>query len=307
MAYTSIHSIKTTLKKAIQYICNEEKTEHQLNISSYGCSPINASEDFEQVRKQYHSESKNLARHFIQSFHPEDDIDENAAHKIGEQFCEEYLKGEFQYVLATHNDKGHIHNHVIFNNINFKTGKVYNSHYRIKEIEEISNHICKDNGLHVIETEETLEQLIKHPKRNSKSYYEVMETKKGMSWKAIFQDNIDKNVLQSKNYEDFLTLMMRDGYIFDDSKKYLSFQALGQERMTRCREKTLGVDYTREKIKERISKKGTLDLNKEEKKKQPKTFSLRNKLKDNIDQAIQKSNTYDEFLSHADCKIKLDK
>ena len=112
MAVTKNHPINVTLKKALDYICNPDKTDGALLIHSYGCSPETADMEFEWTREQAREPGPHLARHLIQAFSPGETTPEQA-HEIGKQFADEVLGGRFEYVLTTHIDRNHIHNHVI--------------------------------------------------------------------------------------------------------------------------------------------------------------------------------------------------
>lgn len=120
MAVTKNHPINSTLKKAIQYICNPEKTDGTLLIDSYDCTPETADIEFEWTRKRAKGNGKesHLARHFIQAFEPGETTPEQA-HEIGKKLADEILGGKYEYFLSTHIDRGHIHNHIIFNDVNF--------------------------------------------------------------------------------------------------------------------------------------------------------------------------------------------
>ena len=137
MAITKIHPIKSTLKAALDYIMNSDKTDEKILISSLNCNPITAHLEFEQTKIECNSKAKVLARHLIQSFFPGETTAEEA-HQIGIELCEKILKGKYEYVLTTHIDKGHIHNHILFNNVSFETGKAYQSNK--KTYHQIRNH-----------------------------------------------------------------------------------------------------------------------------------------------------------------------
>ena len=126
MAITKIHPIKSTLSLAIDYITSTDKTDEQILISSDGCSPATAHLQFMNTREVNNTRGTVLARHLIQSFVP-GEVAPEKAHEIGIDLAKEILKGEYEYVLATHVDRNHIHNHIIFNNVNWKTGKCYQS------------------------------------------------------------------------------------------------------------------------------------------------------------------------------------
>jgi len=110
MAYTEIHPIKSTLDKAIEYICNPEKTDEKILISSFGCSYETADIEFENTLDQTKiKKGDNLAHHLIQSF-DHDEITPELAHEIGKKLADKVTGGQYEYVLTTHIDKGHIHN-----------------------------------------------------------------------------------------------------------------------------------------------------------------------------------------------------
>ena len=252
MAVTKIHPIKSTLNLALDYIMNGDKTDDKILISSFGCNPQTAHLEFEQTKKECNSKAEILARHLIQSFAPNETTPEQA-HQIGLDLCKRILKDEYEYVLTTHIDKGHIHNHIIFNNVNYKTGKAYISNKRTyHQIRYQSDKLCKENGLSVID--ENYKIFKTKYKTNGKSYKEYMEFKKGNSWKNKLQIAIDKAIEKSKTYDNFIKAMEDFGYEIKFGK-YLSFRHKDKGdngRFTRAKASTLGADYTKERIKERI-------------------------------------------------------
>ena len=252
MAVTKIHPIKNTLTLALDYIMNEDKTDEKILITSFACNPQTAYLEFEQTKKECNSKAKILARHLIQAFAPGETTPEQA-HQIGLDLCERVLQGKYEYVLTTHIDKDHLHNHILFNNVSFETGKAYQSNKRTyHQIRNISDELCKENGLSVID--ENYKIFKTRYKTNGKSYKEYMEFKKGNSWKNKLQIAIDKAIEKSKTYEDFIKTMEEFGYEIKFGK-YLSFRHKDKKdsgRFTRAKASTLGEDYTKERIKERI-------------------------------------------------------
>ena len=244
MAVTKIKAIRGTLSKAIAYILNPEKTDEKLLVSSYGCASETAAREFEWTRKIAEQKGMNpvriIARHVIQSFEI-GEVTPELAHEIGKQFADEILGGKYEYVLTTHIDKDHVHNHLIFNAVDFVDYHAYKSYKRIYyDMREISDRLCKENGLSVIP-----------PSQNKgMSYKEYTEAKRGTSWKQKLKQTIDRLVITAKDYDDFLRLMQEAGYEIKPGK-YISFRAEGQERFTRS--KTIGENYTEERIKERIA------------------------------------------------------
>ena len=239
MAVTEIHPITTTLNKALDYIMNPKKTDNTLLVDGYACSPQIAFHQFNQVKKNAGKTDGTLALHLIQSFSP-GEVDYETARKIGIELADKILKGRFQYVIATHTDKGHIHNHILINSVSFKDKKRYhsspNSHYYIRRT---SDKLCKEYGLSVIE----------NPKEKGKSHYEHSQEKQGKSWKALLRQTIDRCILKAQSWDDFLILMQRENYEIKTGK-HIAFRAEGQERFTRA--KTLGADYSEEQIRNRI-------------------------------------------------------
>lgn len=244
MAVTKIKAIRGTLSKAIAYILNPEKTDEKLLVSSYGCASETAAREFEWTRKIAEQKGMNpvriIARHVIQSFEI-GEVTPELAHEIGKQFADEILGGKYEYVLTTHIDKDHVHNHLIFNAVDFVDYHAYKSYKRIYyDMREVSDRLCKENGLSVIP-----------PSQNKgMGYKEYTEAKRGTSWKQKLKQTIDRLVITAKDYDDFLRLMQEAGYEIKTGK-YISFRAEGQERFTRS--KTIGKNYTEERIKERIA------------------------------------------------------
>lgn len=251
MAVTKIHPIKTTLKKAIDYICNGDKTDNEIYVTTHLCSRENAHKEFELTKKQFKSRTKTLAHHLIQSFVPEE-VSFEEAHKVGIELCEKILEGKYEYVLATHIDKDHIHNHIIFNSIDVDEGKVYHSYYgSYMNIRNQSDRLCKEHNLSVIDVE-TQKEINEIKRRKFVNWYDWNEDKKGKSYKSRLQFDMDRVIQKAINWEHFLKIMEQYGYEIKFGK-YIAFKQKNQQRFTRA--KTIGDNYTEEKIKERIRNK----------------------------------------------------
>ena len=248
MAITKIHPIKSTLNLAISYIVNGEKTDEQILVSTHKCHQETAHTQFLRTRNDAGTNGTVLARHLIQSFLPGEASPE-MAHQIGLELCKKILKDEYEYVLSTHIDKGHIHNHIIFNNVNMVTGKCYQSNKKsYHQIRYQSDKLCKENNLSVID--EFYENYKKKYKTNGKSWYENEQAKRGTSWKSKLQFDIDCLIKQSKDWEEFLKKMAELGYEIKHGKN-IAFKPKDKTRFTRA--KTIGEDYTEERLKERIT------------------------------------------------------
>lgn len=134
MAYIKIFPIKSTVKKAVAYITNPDKTDEQKLVSSFGCSPETADLEFamtaEMGKNNVMEKGDNLAWHMIISYHPNDLTDPKLAHEVSTKIADSVLKGKYEYVLTTHTDKKHIHSHLIFNATSFTDYHKYVSNKR---------------------------------------------------------------------------------------------------------------------------------------------------------------------------------
>lgn len=251
MAVTKIKPVKSTLSKALDYIENPDKTDEKMLISSFGCSYETADIEFGYTLSQARDKGNNLAFHLIQSFAP-GEVDYQKAHEIGRQLADAVTKGQHEYVLTTHIDKGHIHNHIIFCAVNFVDHHKYVSNKRTYYgIRNMSDKLCRDNGLSVV---------VPGKGSKGKSYAEYQAEKTGTSWKGKLKIAVDALTPQVSSFEELLQRLQAAGYEIKPGK-YISCRAPGQERFTRL--KTLGADYTEEAIRERIAGKGDFPFLKE--------------------------------------------
>ena len=240
MAVTKTHPIKSTLKAAIDYICNPEKTDGKLLVSSYGCAAETADIEFAWTRRHAIDKGTNLGRHLIQAFQP-GEVTPEQAHEIGMELAKEILGGKYEFVLTTHIDKDHVHNHLIFNAVSFADHKHYHSNKRSYHyIRRTSDRLCKEHGLSVIIPGQD----------KGKSYIEHQTTQNGTSYKAKLKAAIDRLLPACSNLEELLRCLQREGYEIKRGK-YISARAPDQERFTRL--KTLGDDYTEAALAARIA------------------------------------------------------
>ncbi|MDO5125617.1 MAG: relaxase/mobilization nuclease domain-containing protein [Ruminococcus sp.] len=250
MATTGIHSIKSTLHKAIEYIINPEKTNGGDLVSYVGCfgDQFLCEKEFLDVRELGTKRGTILAQHLHQSFKP-GEVTSEQAHLLGIQLADELLGGEYQYIIATHVDKDHIHNHIIFNNIGYnhllsfeyrdnRGGKVF------EKIQKINDKICRDNNLSVVENPEL---------GTGKSHHEWFANKDGSSWKAKLKYAIDNIIMESVSFEDFLSKCKQNNIEYDYHPEHtikLKFRLPGQTRF--CRARTLGWWYDEPQLRRRI-------------------------------------------------------
>ncbi len=203
MAVTKIKPIKSTLSKALDYIENPDKTDGKMLVSSFGCSYETADIEFEYTLSQALQKGNNLAFHLIQSFEP-GEVDYQKAHEIGKQLADAVTKGQHEYVLTTHIDKGHVHNHIIFCAVNFVDHHKYNSNKRsYYGIRNMSDKLCRENGLSVV---------VPGKGSKGKSYAEYQAEKTGTSWKGKLKTTVDALIPQVSSFEELLTRLQAAGY-----------------------------------------------------------------------------------------------
>lgn len=254
MSITRIHAIKATVKRSIDYICNPAKTDGETLITAFGTTVEYAPAMFANALKKTDPSDPNLAYHLIQSFAP-GEVGAKEAHEVGKELAERLLGGRYSYIVSTHTDKNHCHNHIIFCAADNITHKKYHDCKRSYwNIRHINDELCEEHNLSVI----------KENKHIGKSYKEWMADKAGTSWKSKLKSDINETLKQAHTYDEFLDLMKSKGYEIKDAEispeahKYIGFRAPGQERWVRGRPKSLGEDFTKERIRERIEEKARI-------------------------------------------------
>ncbi len=276
MAITKIHPIKSTVQKAVNYICNPDKTDGALLIDSFACDYHMAEAEFRIPLSKGTGQGENLAFHLIQSYAP-GEVDADTAHEIGEKLAERLLKGNHSYVVSTHIDKNSVHNHIIFCAAdNFTYRKYYDNKQNYWKIRNLSDQLCREYGLSVIE---------EHSKSKGLSYEEWMAQGEGRSWKTQLKDDIRKCIKEALTYDDFIMLMKDLGYEIKGEKllssvrdpsvlsediagndtktgenaaKYISFRAPGQPHFIRGSVRGLGRNFTEESIADAIEKQSKI-------------------------------------------------
>ena len=293
MAYTKIHAIKATVDKAIDYICNPEKTDEKMFVSSYACSPETAAYDFKYTLDHCRENSPNKAYHLIQAFAP-GEVSYEEAHRIGKELADKVLEGKYSYVLTTHIDKGHIHNHIIFCAAdNIEHNKYHDCKQSYYHIRKLSDELCKAHNLSII---------IPVCERGKK-YKEWQSDQNGSTWKTQLRRDINFCIKSASTYEDFLLLMRAKGYEIkgesfeEGAAKYISFRPLDKERFVRGSTKSLGKEYTKERIRERI------EIKRERKSVIPKKDYSTRRLIDTSDEKFQNSPGLQQWATIENLKI----
>ena len=205
------------MNAALDYIMNPMKTDDGFLVDGFHCTPEVAAEQYELTRRKYHKSGGKLGFHIIQSFAP-GEVDYDTAHRIGMELADKMFGGRFQYVCATHIDKGHVHNHIVSNSVSFADGKkFYDQKKTLWQLRKTSDELCRENGLSVIE----------HPGELGVSQYEYAMRRQGQSWKQLLRETIDRFIIQARSWEEFLDLMRKAKYEVKEGK-YISFRAEGE-------------------------------------------------------------------------------
>ena len=258
MAITKIMNIKECsggskgihLFNSIHYILNPEKTSSGLLVGgNAGVLPGEIYHSFIQTKERYNKYEGRQGYHFVISFKP-DECDEETAYAILSKFCERYLGDNFDYVFSIHNDKNHMHGHIIFNSVNRKNG--YKYRYKKgdweKYIQPITDRLCEDYGISILEYD-------KSKKQNSSYVKWAADTGGKMSWKTIIRQDISHAILSSNSMEEFEKEMISYGYSIRKGESqnhgtYYAFTAPGQKRAWRSY--NLGDEYTFKSIEQRV-------------------------------------------------------
>ena len=238
-----------TVENAAKYALNPEKTEERFYVSCLNCGSIEtANEEMQKTKKRFGKEDKVLCYHVIQSFPPGEGSPEQI-HKIGIAFAKECF-GDFEVVIGTHLDRGHLHNHIVINSVSFVDGRKYRSVPKtLYQLRDVSDRICKENGLSVI-----------IPKGKGKHYAEWQAEQNGKTTiRSMIRKDVDVAIEKSFNYRSFLEVMRASGYIvkYGQNVKHTAVKPKGGQRYIRL--SSLGQGYTEADIQERLRKKRIYD------------------------------------------------
>lgn len=232
------------LKDVIDYAKNSDKTEKEYFVTGINCDSNSAYEEMKDTKRYYNKQDKILAFHAYQSF-VEGEVTPELAHEIGVQLASEMWGDRFQVIVTTHLNTNHIHNHFVLNSVSYVDGnKYYSNRTNTARLRHISDEICREYGLSVLE-----EKICKKSKINFDNYYK----------KSLYTDNYSNNakrdldlaIRQAYSYDDFLYLMKKLDYeiIFRTNK--ISIRKEPYKRNIRI-ERRYGESYSIENIKRRI-------------------------------------------------------
>ena len=233
------------LDGVIDYAANGDKTEKCFYVDGINCLPENAKEAFAATQKRYGKTTGKVAYHMYQSF-AEGEVDADTAHRIGVKLAEEVFGDRFEALVATHLNTDHFHNHIVINAVSWKDGLKYNDcNATYAKIREVSDRLCRDYGLSVVE----------HPKDKGMSYGEWKSEQLGVpTLRGSIRAAIDVAVKCSVTRQQFVNAMVEMGFIIDESGKHAKIRHAGTERFVRF--KSLGEGYSIEEIVRRVYANG---------------------------------------------------
>lgn len=250
MSIVKIQGVKK-LRETIDYIKQDTKTDEEL-ISTFDCDKDFIVEDFyslyDERKRKLRKDTNNKAKMIIQSFDFRDNITKEQAHEIGVKLANEYLKGNHQYIVATHTDTDFFHNHIIFNEVRSDNLLMFDTSRRntIDNLRLENDKLSREYNLH-IPKEKTHEDKIHYI-----SQRERKARGKGTSFKEKIEYTIDEVIENSDSYENFIERMKLVGFKSKEGR-HLAF--LNNDSNYFMRSKTLGMNYTKNSIKYRIKNK----------------------------------------------------
>ena len=261
MAYTSIIPVrrldstvnyvmnkeKTTavsLEDAIGYAANHNKTEQSCYEAAFACTLESAFTDMRHTKERWHKTGGVQGYHLVQSF-AAGEVTPELAHRIAQELADRVLGGQYEYVIGTHLNTGHIHSHIVWNSVSRIDGRKYHSNSKsyVTEIRAVSDELCRKYKLSVIDTENS--------HHVAKPYAEWLAEKNGQpTWRTAIRQDVDEAIQQSLTWRQFLGALEHKGYEVCMGRKYPVLRPPGKERFVRF--KTLGKRYTPEAIQTRI-------------------------------------------------------
>ena len=233
------------LKVALEYIMARDKTQDMRLVAGVNCQPEKAFEQMKATKRKFGKVDKRQAYHLIISY-VENEVDADTAFELTEKFVKEYLGDNYEAVYAVHDNTDHIHSHIVFNSVSFRDGSKYRYEKGdwAKYIQPITNRLCEEYGLSTIEIETDRA-------KPQDRYREWDEYKDGpFVWSGMIKRDVDISIVQADSYEEFLFLLSEKGYEIKQGK-HVAIKPMGMKKYRRL--KSLGEDYTEDRIRERIA------------------------------------------------------
>lgn len=238
MKAAKIGNVAAHLKHSLEYICNKAKTDNGSLVGSINCLPDFSFEQMIQTKKMFGKTDGRQGYHFVISLEPGEG-NEKQMLEIMRRFAEEFLCGEYEAVYAVHNDKNHLHGHLVFNSVNMVTGRKYD--YKKGDwkdiIQPITNRLCEEYGLSIVPAEYSKEPLNMNRK----------EWEKEQSWSDVVEADMRYCRSRANSVDEFLYFMEELGYEVK-SGVHISVKAGKMKRSRRL--DTIDEEFSKEKLEE---------------------------------------------------------
>ena len=258
MALVKVIGIKATPIAAIKYNENKEKTMEGELVTGINTIPDPgvASNKMKMYRDRYQIKNKVECFHIVHSFSNKEKLDPEKAHEISLSFIKKAFPESIISVGATHTNTGTLHTHFLINNITLDGQKIVIDKAKLNELRDISNEVCREYGLKY----SIVKNKAKGKGRGDKApgWYESSKIKEGTSWKQKIREDIDRLIPKAKDLDSLYSLLEKEGYEVNTSRKYTTVRPLDKERPVRL--KTLGYNYDPEQLKNRILGLDKFDL-----------------------------------------------
>ena len=231
------------LANAISYITDEEKTQRGVLVGSHNCNIDTALQEMLATKRKFGKIDKRQGYHFIISFKKQE-VRPETAMEITQKFVERYFSDDFQCLYATHDNTEHVHSHILFNSVSWRTGKKYRYEKGdwAREIQPIVNELCKEYGLSIQDIEIGTEE---------KSLKKWDKTKQGIfKWNHQISLDVADSISFATGYENFLKLMELKGYSVKQKNGETFLKPMGEKRFIRFTD--ISGDYTKEAIESKI-------------------------------------------------------
>jgi len=233
------------LANAISYITDEEKTQKGALVGSHNCNADTALQEMLATKRKFGKIDKRQGYHFIISFKKQE-VRPETAMEITQKFVEKYFGDDFQCLYATHDNTEHVHSHILFNSVSWRTGKKYRYEKGdwAREIQPIVNELCREYGLSIQDIEVGTEE---------KAVKKWDKTKQGIfKWNHQIRLDVEDSISFANNYENFLKLMELKGYETRRQSGEAYLKPMGEKQFIRLTD--ISGYYTKEAIESQIEK-----------------------------------------------------
>ena len=229
------------VSNVIEYASNSVKTGERKYITAINCAESTCIDEMLLTKKRFGEKGNRIMYHGVQSFKP-GEIDKNnpeTAHQLGVKLAKELWGNRFEVVVTTHLDREHIHNHFAINSVSFIDGKKLEWDVEYKKMREVSDRLCRENALSIIDSTESAGHIHRGAMRaESEGRYTI---------ESIVKEDIDTCIRCSKNLDDWFDLMKGKGYRIDTTGKYLKVFPYKHSKCIRVDRRFLskyGLDYS---------------------------------------------------------------